>query len=140
MLPFNALIKDTLQDCSNLGHWYLSTTGDRPINQSSKAKKKLDDHIATLKEKHKLKDVFEQAWSNHDLRRTVATHLRGTLNFDKDMSMAILNHAPQGVHSKHYDMSDLLLQKQEAMNEWGAYIASLVTPVRGKVASIKRRN
>ena len=113
-LPLNDLALEALADCPNTGEYYLSVTGDAPIVQAVKAKRRLDAEIKTIIEENELQGVFVEPWVNHDLRRTITTHLR-KLRISRVVCSAILNHAETGVTARHYDQYELVDEKQSAM-------------------------
>ena len=64
----------------------------------------------------------------HDLRRTVATRL-AQMGFPKEDRDAVLNHTPQDVGKKHYDLYEREREKRLALNAWSdAVLAILATP------------
>lgn len=63
--------------------------------------------------------------SPHDLRRTVATRLSET-GFPKEDRDAVLNHTPQDVGSKHYDLYDRAKEKRKALNTWSAAVQMIL--------------
>ncbi len=90
----------------------ISRTG-AAVASFSTAKKKLDE----------LSGV--EHWRVHDLRRTLATGLRG-LRFDRDVVGAVLNHKPQGVTARTYDQYDQLDEKRAALEAWARHVDRLV--------------
>jgi integrase len=65
----------------------------------------------------------------HDLRRTVATRLAAMGNPKEDRD-AILNHTPQDVGKKHYDLYEREREKRLALKAWSeAILAILEKPI-----------
>jgi integrase len=62
-------------------------------------------------------------WTAHDLRRTMATRMRA-LRVSSDTIERCLNHRPQGLVAV-YQRSDLLEERREAFDLWGAELARL---------------
>jgi integrase len=125
LLPLNELAIATLADCPNTGDYYLSVTGDTPIVQAVKAKRRLDAEIKSIIDDEKLQGVFVEPWINHDLRRTITTHMR-KLRISRVVCSAILNHAETGVTARHYDQYELVDEKQSAMAAWSNYLFELI--------------
>ena len=61
----------------------------------------------------------------HDLRRTVATRLAalGVTREDRD---AIMNHTPQGVGKKHYEVYGRQKEKRIALERWSTSLAGIL--------------
>ena len=99
----------------------FSTTGKTPVSGFSKAKKRLDEYVATALEPNPL-----EPWRTHDLRRTVATGLQ-RLGVRFEVTEAVLNHVSgarsgiAGVYQRH----DWAAEKREALAQWGASVARL---------------
>jgi integrase len=75
-------------------------------------------------------DVAAKAWkadppTPHDLRRTLATRLSqlGVVKEDRD---AVMNHAPQDVGSRVYDLHTRAQEKRRALNLWADSLASIL--------------
>ena len=73
-------------------------------------------------------------WTPHDLRRTAATHI-ARLGFGAHVG-AVLNHTPQGITKRVYDLYTYDKEKRLALNTWGDEITRLITGTSGKVISI----
>lgn len=71
------------------------------------------------------------AWTIHDLRRTVATHMREDLRVGRDVVAAILAHRVPGV-TGIYDRSELLDERRAALVAWAAWCERQAAP-RGAV-------
>lgn len=61
----------------------------------------------------------------HDLRRTVATRL-AELRIAQEDRDAVLNHAPQGVGKRHYDLYDRAAEKRAALIVWGDTLSGIL--------------
>jgi integrase len=76
----------------------------------------------------------------HDLRRTVATRLAelGVPREDRD---AIMNHTPQGVGKKHYEVYERRPEKQRTLDKWSAALAGILgnEPDDSNVVPIKSK-
>lgn len=82
-----------------------SNGSGNPVSGFSRAKKKMDE----------LSGV--EAWTLHDLRRTVRTNL-SALRIPKEISDRVLHHVDRSVDGIYYDMHDYLDQKREALQIW----------------------
>jgi integrase len=63
--------------------------------------------------------------SPHDLRRTVATRL-AELGVSKEDRDAVLNHTPQDVGKKHYDLYEREREKRRALDMWASALMALL--------------
>lgn len=63
-------------------------------------------------------------WTPHDLRRTMATMMRGELRISSDVVERCLNHKPQGIVGV-YQTGELLDERKEAFEAWGAELERL---------------
>ena len=73
--------------------------------------------------KRKLGQSF-RAWRNHDLRRTMSTHMRDFLGVEGDVVELILNHTPAGLVGT-YQLPEHREKRKAAMIAWGAYVERL---------------
>jgi integrase len=76
----------------------------------------------------------------HDLRRTVSTRL-AELGIAKEDRDAVLNHTPQDVGKRHYDLYDRGAEKRSALTKWSNVLDSILrtAPVSND-ANILRNN
>jgi integrase len=63
--------------------------------------------------------------SPHDLRRTLATRL-AELGVSKEDRDAVLNHTPQDVGKKHYDLYEREREKRRALDMWASALTALL--------------
>jgi integrase len=62
-------------------------------------------------------------WRIHDLRHTVATHLREDLHVSVDVVSAILGHTRPGIAvTRIYDRSELMGERRAALVAWAAWL------------------
>jgi integrase len=62
-------------------------------------------------------------WRIHDLRHTVATHLREDLKVSSDIVSLILGHTPPGPRvTRIYDRSELLPERRAALVAWASWV------------------
>lgn len=66
----------------------------------------------------------------HDFRRTAATGL-ARLGIAREDRLAVLGHAPDDVHGKHYDKFERLPQKRIALALWEQHVAEMLSDAKG---------
>lgn len=84
-------------------------------------------------------DQIKEHWSLHDLRRTFATLCVQQLKLNHLAVDAALNHLPEmkrGV-AGIYQQADLLEERVEVMNAWGAYIEQITAPTKPDLKIVK---
>lgn len=115
------------------GTYLFSTTfGTSPAWMSDKVKKRIDRRmLLTLRAlaRHRGDDpaaVTLPHWINHDIRRTVRSHL-SRLKVTEEAREAVLAHARPGIKGT-YDLHDYLDEKREALELWAARLRSIVEP------------
>jgi integrase len=72
--------------------------------------------------------------TNRDLRRTWKT-LAGQTGISKEIRDRIQNHTLQDVSSKSYDRWNYMPEKRAAMKRWDAFVRTLLSKKRLKVAA-----
>jgi integrase len=93
------------------GEYLFTTTGgSKPISLGSKIKNRLDAELQ-----------FEEGWINHDLRRTVATHLTDDLGVKETVTDAILAHRKKGSEGI-YNRAEYVEQRRAALELWSDYV------------------
>jgi integrase len=115
------------------GQFLFSTTNGRvPVSFGTKVKNQLDTlMLEELREIGRSRgkdpaDVELPHWVNHDLRRTVRSHL-SRLKIEEVAREAILAHARPGIKGV-YDIHDYREEKREALELWAARLRKIVTP------------
>lgn len=78
------------------------------------------------------------AWTPHDLRRTMATRMREDLRVSFDVVERCLNHTPPGLLST-YQTGELLQERRQAFEAWGAEIERLMQLRLDNVVSLPQR-
>jgi hypothetical protein len=123
------------------GRFLFSTTKGRvPVSIGTKVKQELDDLM--LEELRALahsrgkdpSDVELPHWVNHDLRRTVRSHL-SRLKIEEVAREALLAHARPGIKGV-YDIHDYREEKREALQLWAARLRTIVEPTPNNVVPI----
>lgn len=104
--------------------YLFTTTRETHISGFSKAKIQLDEQIKLLNDNNEI-----PPWRIHDIRRTVATGLRG-LKVPPHIIEKILNHTSGvnggivGVYQRYEDTEE----RREALIKWANHVQSIVTP------------
>jgi integrase len=126
LVPLGVQAIGVLDDLAGGNDWprqgfVFSTTGKTPVSGFSKAKKRLDEHMA-----HVLEPRTLEPWRTHDLRRTVATGLQ-RLGVRFEVTEAVLNHLSgarsgiAGVYQRH----DWAVEKRHALTKWADWVAEV---------------
>ncbi len=119
---------------AKLGPFVFTTTGDRPISGYSKAKTRVDTAIANARAEAELQSDME-AWTIHDLRRTVGTGL-GKLGVSRFIISRILNHADATV-TGIYDRHEYLAEKRHALEAWATYLSNVTAPAGANLVPLR---
>jgi integrase len=128
----------------NSGEFLFSHShGKRPLkpSQFSDVKERLDDMM--LKELKQIaaesdkdaKGLTLPAFVNHDIRRTVRTHL-SALRIGEEVREAVLAHVRPGIKGV-YDQHQYLDEKREALTLWNARLRSIVEPPPANVVDLR---
>jgi integrase len=146
MVPLTDAILDVLNTLPRFdgGEYLFSNSfGKRPLrpNLFSDPKERLDEIM--LDELRKLavengkdpKRVALPDFVNHDIRRTVRTHL-SALRIGEEVREAVLAHVRPGIKGT-YDKHEYLDQKREALTLWNARLRSIVSPPPANVVELR---
>jgi integrase len=128
-VPLSPPALDIVRGLPEAGEFVFTTRGSRPVSGFSKAKARVDALSAV------------SDWRLHDLRRTAASGM-ARLNVPPHVLSKVLNHAPdstQGI-TAIYNRYGYDAEKRHAMEAWGRYLGSLITPRDDKVISIGARH
>lgn len=90
-------------------------TGDRQRDKPLKGRSKASGALLLARGR----------WTPHDLRRTMATMMRGELRISSDVIERCLNHKPQGIVAV-YQRGELMAERREAFEAWGAELERLM--------------
>lgn len=102
--------------------WVFSVSGDRPIQNWSYWKRKLNPRVSQL--------LIERGaaapndWTLHDLRRSVSTGMQ-RLGFNRDWVEVTQNRALTGETARRYQLHEYLPEKWKTLTEWDRHIAAL---------------
>jgi integrase len=124
------------------GDYLFSTThGRKPVWVSNKIKKRLDARmLRTLKALARIRGedprkVTLPHWVNHDIRRTVRSHL-SRLKITEEAREAVLAHVRPGIKDT-YDIYDYFDEKREALSLWAARLKNIVEPPLSNVVALR---
>jgi integrase len=111
-------------------HLFSTTLGRGPVSGFSKVKRRIDRRMllawrALGRIERRNRGVLAP-WVNHDIRRTVRTHLSALPVTDLVRELVIA-HAKPGLH-KVYDQYAYLDEKRQALSLWGRRLTSIVEP------------
>jgi len=114
LCPLSPLALEILKATPETGTYVISSgvRGDKPVSGFSKAKLLLDKHSGVTD------------WRFHDIRRTVATKIRG-MGIDRVTVSKILNHSEGGI-TKVYDRYAAEPEKEQALRRWGEELRRIV--------------
>lgn len=118
LVPLSAPMLALLEGLPHLGDFVFTSDGKTHIKSYAKGKARLDTFLASGGDPL-------PAWTFHDLRRTVSSHL-ARLGVSTDIRGRILNHAMQGVTERHYTPYDFQAEKRSALDRWAAELMRAV--------------
>jgi integrase len=120
---------------------FSTSFGKKPVWVNDKVKKRLDGRMLhTLRALARMRgdepdNLKLEPWTNHDLRRTLRSGL-SKLRVDADVAEAVLAHVKSGIVGV-YDRYDLLEEKRQALELWGAHVRLIVTPPPENVVPLR---
>jgi integrase len=117
-----ALVRDQLDRAAGQAHVFPSGYERGPVARHSLSQglKRIIKGLPT--------DAIRPPYPTpHDFRRTVATGL-SALGIPREDRLAVLGHAQDDVHERHYDKHDRLAEKWAALQKWEAHVANIVAP------------
>jgi integrase len=125
------------------GDYLFSYSGQRPLkpNQFSDVKERLDKIVLeelrqlAIKRSNDPKRVTLPGFVNHDIRRTVRTHL-SALRIGEEVREAVLAHVRPGVKGV-YDKYQYLDEKRFALDAWAVRLRSIVEPPPANVVELR---
>lgn len=118
LIPLSPSMIELLGGMPRLGDYVFSVSGENPLGNHSKLKKKLDAKITELS------DTVLPAWTLHDLRRTVATGLQ-RLGIGSDLIEVVQGRTKKLGAGQRYQRYDYLEEKRAALLAWNAHVASV---------------
>jgi len=126
LVPLAPNLRDLLLATPRTGELVYSTTGRTPLSGFGKAKVRLDQRLAQLRER----DGFAPmpAWTFHDLRRTMVTIMNERLGIAPHVVEAVVNHvsglAKAGVAGV-YNRALYLEDRRRALLAWSDHVRAL---------------
>lgn len=110
---------------------FSTTSGARPVWIGGKVKDDIDARML----KKLGSTEFASNWTNHDIRRTVRSHL-SALRISENAREAVLAHVRPGIVGV-YDQHSYFAEKSEALTLWAARLQSIVAPRKAKILAMK---
>jgi integrase len=133
LVPLTPEIKELILTARQHGGTYIfsTTDGKRPAHLGDKIKTTLDalmlEELRTMAVERGEKPPQElKPWTNHDIRRTVRTHL-AQMKIEERVREAVLAHRPPGITGT-YNVHEYQNEKREALRMWSARLRSIVEP------------
>jgi integrase len=119
---------------------FTTTFGEKAVWVGSKEKNRLDALMleelqALARERGEDVPAELAEWDNHDIRRTVRSHL-SRLKISEEAREAVLAHARPGIKGT-YDLYDYYAEKKEALELWAARLRSIVEPAPANVIPLR---
>ena len=120
---------------------FSNSYGKQPLkpNLFSDPKERLDrlmlEELRKMASEQRKDRVALPAFVNHDIRRTVRTHL-SALRIAEEVREAVLAHVRPGVKGT-YDKHQYLEEKREALTLWNARLHSIVDPLPENVVDLR---
>ena len=111
--------------------YVFTTSGDAPISGFTKAKLRIDQVIAEVRDGEAL-----APWTIHDLRRTAATEM-ARLGVSRFIISKVLNHSDRSV-TGIYDRHAYLVEKRHALETWASYLGNLTQPPSANVVTMRQ--
>lgn len=112
VVPLSAPVLALLNAAPRICEYVWTTDGRTHVTGYTHVKVRLDRILAA-------QGTPLNAWTLHDLRRTVATHMV-RLGVSETIVGRVLNHAAQGVTAKVYALHAYAPEKRSALDRWAA--------------------
>ena len=123
VMPLVAAIRAVLPAKAD-GFLFASNGFDRPFDGFSKAKARLDQAIAELRQRDGRKPMPH--WTLHDLRRTARSHMEDA-GILPHIAERLLGHVLGKIEGT-YNHKDYSVEKADALVKWAAYIDGIINP------------
>ena len=113
--------------------------GSRGFQGWSKAKVEIDGRIAKTREKASPEARPMPAWTLHDIRRSVVTHLHEGGFAQPHVVEAIVNHVSghRGGVAGVYNKAQYLVERRRALDLWGKHITAVVDGRGSNVVALR---
>jgi len=135
-VPLNTEILATLEKLPRFksgDYLFSSAHGESPVWLGAKIKDKVDAAMLALLRADNAEELLPN-WTNHDIRRTVRTHL-SKLGVRDVVAESVLAHVKPGIEAV-YNIDDLVDAKRKALDAWSARLRSIVTPPQPKPSNV----
>jgi integrase len=133
LVPLTPEIQELIRTGRQHGGIYIfsTTDGKRPAYLGAKIKATLDalmlEELRAMAVERGEKPPEElKRWTNHDIRRTVRTHL-AQMKIEERVREAVLAHRPPGITGT-YTVHEYEDEKREALRMWSNRLRSIVEP------------
>lgn len=123
VVPLTQPVKDIIASVSKLSDEFVfATKKESHFSGYSKCKARLDSEVAAQRKKADLPEI--DAWTLHDLRRTLRTGL-SELKVGSDIAERVIGHVIGGVRGV-YDRFAYLDEKRDALERWAERLTEIV--------------
>jgi integrase len=129
-VPLTKAVRGVLGTAQKNGFVFSTTKGKLPFSGYGKARKALDDRIASLRKKDRRKPMPH--WVLHDLRRT-ARSLMSRAGVSSDIAERVLGHRLPGVRGV-YDRYAYFNEKRDALEKLAMLIDQILHPTPNVVS------
>jgi integrase len=131
-----AILKDLPKIESKAGYLF-TTTGDVPVSNLSRRKRRLD--AATLAELRKIDPEISELvpWRQHHMRHTLKTWMQRA-RIPKDVRNAVQNHF-DGDMDELYGHYSFEAEKRDALDRWARHLAALIDGPAANVVTFPGR-
>jgi integrase len=121
VVPLSPAAVDVIQSIEAQGSFVFSTNGRTAVSGFGKAKARVDQNLAS-------EGLESDAWTLHDLRRTMVTVMNEELRIAPHVVEAVVNHvsgsAKRGVAGV-YNKALYMDERRIALNGWASWLAQL---------------
>ena len=140
LVPLPILAREIIASFKeNRGNLIFSMTGTTPPSGWSRAKRQLDDAMLAIARKERDSATIP-AFRLHDARRTAVTGMN-ELGVPPHVVEKVVNHVSghQAGVAGVYNKSELMAERQAALERWAAHVQGLVTPRPENVIDLSRK-
>jgi integrase len=122
------------------GDFVFSTNGRTPVSGWNRMKRRLDAAMLSIARKERGAAVKIDKWRLHDLRRTAITGM-AELGIRPDVIELTVNHVSgsRGGIAGVYNRSELMPERQAALERWATHVEGLVHGMARNVVSLRPR-
>jgi integrase len=140
VVPLPPLAHELIASMPVNSDFVFSTNGQTPVSGWNRMKRRLDAAMLSIARKERGAAVKIDKWRLHDLRRTAITGM-AELGIRPDVIELTVNHVSgsRGGIAGIYNRSELLPERQTALERWAAHVEGLVRGMAGSVVSLHPR-